>query len=180
MTAPLQVDDFHDSLSKRDTAVFYFSGHACEYENENYLVTSDEIGRHSHLRASALNAQQVLRGMQAKQTELNVMFLDCCRVFRGMTKAGGGGLAAMAPDTPSSDTQTVIGFATSPGSVAYDGDRANSLYTKHLLRHIATPGLEIDLMLRKVAGGVQDEAKSNVEVQIPYVSHTLVRSVFLA
>jgi uncharacterized caspase-like protein len=46
--------------------------------------------------------------------------------------------------------EMLIGFATAPGEVAQDGTGRNSPFTTALLKHMATPGLEIELMLKRV------------------------------
>ena len=83
----------------------------------------------------ALDANQVLDKMARANGTLNLVILDACRNnplipnFRAQIN----GLAHM--EAPSG---TLIAFATSPGSVAADGDGANSTYTKYLLANIAT------------------------------------------
>jgi len=46
-------------------------------------------------------------------------------------------------------------FATRPGGVAADGSAANGLYTSELLKHLKTPGLPVESMLKRVAAGVR-------------------------
>jgi uncharacterized caspase-like protein len=66
-------------------------------------------------------------------------------------------------------TQTVVGFACAPSTTASDGGGRNSPYSKHLLKHMPTPSLDVGLMLRRVARGVREEAS-----QVPYVNHSLI------
>ncbi|MCH9698480.1 MAG: caspase family protein [Gammaproteobacteria bacterium] len=47
---------------------------------------------------------------------------------------------------------TIIGIATSPGSVASDGD--NGLYTAHFLKNMTRPGLSIESVFKRVLQGV--------------------------
>jgi len=54
---------------------------------------------------------------------------------------------------------TLIAFSTSPGQVADDGvQQANSLYTRHLLRNLATPGVSLEQMFKRVRIGVMRES----------------------
>ncbi|MGR9053871.1 MAG: caspase family protein, partial [Gammaproteobacteria bacterium] len=60
---------------------------------------------------------------------------------------------------------TIIGFATSPGSTAADGDGANGLYTKHLLSNMREPGISIEQVFKQVLQGVNEETGGQ---QIPW------------
>jgi hypothetical protein len=54
---------------------------------------------------------------------------------------------------------TIIGFATSPGEVAYDGKGRNGIYTSALLQHIETPDCSIETMFKRVRNTVAAESK---------------------
>src|SRR5262249_17855825 len=62
-------------------------------------------------------------------------------------------------------TGTVLIFATSPGNVARDGAGRNGIYTKHLLRYMQEPDLEIGFMLRKIRTAVREETRNQ---QVPW------------
>jgi hypothetical protein len=82
------------------------------------------------------------------------------------SRAVGGGLAPVEPTS----VNTLIGFAAKAGSIALDGERANSPYTIALLNHIATPGLD----LRIAFGRVRDEVlKVTRNKQEPFVYGSL-------
>src|SRR6185312_17292577 len=49
---------------------------------------------------------------------------------------------------------TIIGFATSPGEVAYDGIGRNGTYTAALLQHIDAPDCSIETMFKRVRNTV--------------------------
>ena len=88
---------------------------------------------------------------------LNIVILDACRdnplprSFRTSSR----GLARV--EGPKG---TIIGFATSPGSVASDGEGENGVYTKHFLKHMHTAGLTIEQLFKKVLQGVNEETGS--------------------
>jgi hypothetical protein len=108
---------------------------------------------------------------QAKR--LRLVILDACRdnPFLRMrrTVAGrsiGRGLAKVEVLT----SDTAIAFAAKAGSTAADGDGANSPYTTALIRHLATPGLD----LRLAFGRVRDEVlKSTSNKQEPFLYGSL-------
>ena len=45
------------------------------------------------------------------------------------------------------------------GQTAEDGSGRNGTYTKHLLKHIATPGLNLNALFVRVAKGVEEETE---------------------
>jgi carboxyl-terminal processing protease len=83
--------------------------------------------------------------------------------FRGATPAG------LAPvEAP---LGSMVAFSTAPGGVALDnpGDR-NSLYTKHLLGAMQTPGLPVEMLFKQVRLSV---ARETGRVQVPWESSSL-------
>ena len=106
--------------------------------------------------------------MGRANSTLNLVILDACRnnPFTRSFRAQINGLAHM--EAPSG---TLIAFATSPGSVAADGDGANSTYTKHLLANIAAPGVPVEIALKRVREGVSRETLGR---QIPWESSSLM------
>jgi uncharacterized caspase-like protein len=71
----------------------------------------------------------------------------------------------------------LIAFATRPGQVAKDGSGDHSPFTAALLKHIATPNLEILDMLRRVRREVLQETNGE---QITWDNESLFGNVFLA
>jgi uncharacterized caspase-like protein len=98
----------------------------------------------------------------------NIVILDACRDNPfGNWKASSRGLADVQ-----SGTGTLIAFATAPGKVSIDGsDRSrNGLFTSYLLKYIATPNIDVDVMLRRVRDDVVNETKN---YQVPWNSSSL-------
>eukprot|EP00908_Phaeocystis_cordata_P000663 Transcript_10727.p2 GENE.Transcript_10727~~Transcript_10727.p2 ORF type:complete len:175 (+),score=59.03 Transcript_10727:283-807(+) len=154
-----------------DAALFFFAGHGCEYENDNWLISKEGWPSDDRdIPRWTLNVRSELLGqMQKAGARLTVLLLDCCRVFEGMhrsTRAGGRGLAKMEAPKGS-----VIAFACAPNAEAEDGGTGrNGVFTTHLLKHIQTPGKDVGLMLRGVVNAV-DEATGGK--QVPHVEHSL-------
>jgi uncharacterized caspase-like protein len=130
------------------TGLFYYAGHGMQVKNANYLIPVDAaIEGEDEIRYMALDANQVLDKMEQAGNRLNIVILDACRdnPFARSFRSGQTGLAQM--DAPSG---MLVAFATAPGAVAYDGEGVNGVYTKHLLRNLAIPGLPVELVLKRV------------------------------
>jgi uncharacterized caspase-like protein len=161
---------FADRL--RDTGgvgLFYYAGHGMQVKGSNYLIPVDSaIQTEDEVRYMALDANQVLDKMEQAGNRLNIVILDACRdnPFARSFRSKQGGLAQM--DAPSG---MLIAFATAPGSVAYDGDGDNGVYTKHLLRTLTIPGLPVELVLKRVREQV---ARDTDQKQIPWESSSLL------
>ena len=157
------INTFSRKLTPGSVALFYFAGHGVQMNGENYLIPVDaNIKRQSDVRYKAVNTGQVLDVMGESENNLNIVILDACRnnplprSFRSNSK----GLARL--DGPKG---TVLGFATSPGSVAADGENDNGVYTESLLKHIETPGISIEQLFKKV---LQDVDKVTNGQQTPW------------
>ena len=72
---------------------------------------------------------------------------------------------------------TLIAFATAPGKVALDGSGANSPFTAALIRHIGTPGIELQQMLTRVRA---DVVATTANKQVPWGNSSLLGEVYLA
>jgi len=87
-----------------------------------------------------------------------MIILDACRSipFSSGTRGAGEGLAEIKPPTG-----TIIAFATSPGSVAFDGEGENGVYTTELVKQMNKAQRVEDLFMQtrlgveKVTGGRQ-------------------------
>ncbi len=87
-----------------------------------------------------------------------------------LTSAAGGGAPnaetaalidnvarGLAPIEPAENV--LVAFAAAAGTTANDGQGRNSPYTGALLRHVETPGLEINYLFRNVHDDVLEETK---------------------
>src|SRR5262249_15210125 len=137
---------------------------------ENYLipVDADIPNKEKQIQQMAIAANDILTKMETAKTRLNLIFLDACRDNPFPTRSVARGLAKMELPTGSG---TMVIFATNPGNVAQDGEGRNGTYTKHLLRYINNPGLEIGQMLRQIRAAVMEETKGQ---QIPWDSNSMV------
>jgi hypothetical protein len=150
------VDEFSRKLGGgNQVALFYYAGHGVQLGADNYLIPTDiSISRQSDVRYKAANVGQILAAMGEAGDNLNIVILDACRdnpLPRSFRSAARGLARVEGPKG------TVIGFATSPGSVALDGEGDNGVYTKHLLENIQKPGLSIEQVFKEVLRGVNEE-----------------------
>src|SRR6202140_750775 len=166
--------DFADRARDADVAVVYYAGHGIEVEGTNYLIPVDAaLERDIDVYNEAFPLDRILVTIEpAKQ--LRLVILDACRdnpFARTMrrtigSRAIGRGLAKGEPNSPN----TLIAFASKAGSTAFDGDNKLSPFTAALVKHIATPGLD----LRKAFGFVRDDVLKNTSYkQEPYVYGSL-------
>ena len=166
--------DFSDKARDADVAVVYFAGHGIEVDGANYVIPVDAaLERDLDVYDEAFSLDRILATIEpAKQ--LRLVILDACRLnpFAKTMKrtigsrAVGRGLARVEPNSPN----TLIAFASKADSIASDGDSKNSPFTSALVKHIATPGLD----LRKAFGFVRDDVlRSTSNRQEPYVYGSL-------
>src|SRR5882762_8646843 len=166
--------DFSDKARDADVAVVYFAGHGIEVDGANYVIPVDAaLERDLDVYDEAFSLDRIVARVEpAKQLSLGV--LDACQhnTFAKTMKrtigsrAIGRGLARVEPNSPN----TLIAFASKADSIASDGDSKNSPFTSALVKHIATPGLD----LRKAFGFVRDDVlRSTSNRQEPYVYGSL-------
>src|SRR4030088_3209099 len=72
---------------------------------------------------------------------------------------------------------TLIAFATGPGQTALDGQEGtNSPFTRALIAHITTPGVEIQQAMTEVRAQVNEETNKG---QLPWGHTNLIGAVYL-
>jgi carboxyl-terminal processing protease len=170
------------SLSARNARVrvVFYAGHGVQVKGRNYLLPVDtEIRGEDEMPAKSADLNELLERLGSQQG-INIVILDACRnnpfsgavimgpdgrrlKFRGATPAG------LAPvDAP---LGSMIAFSTAPGGVALDNpNEKNSLYTKHLLGAMQTPGLPVEMLFKQVRLAV---ARETGRVQVPWESSSL-------
>jgi WD40 repeat protein len=159
---------FGDDLRGGGVGLFYFSGHALQVRGRNYLLpVRATIQREDEIVYRTVDMGQVLDKMETARNRVNIVILDACRnnPFGREYRSVQPGLAVV--DAPSN---TLIGFATAPGSVASDGAGVNGLYTHHLLGALAEPGLRLEDAMKKVRSAVRLESAGR---QVPWESTSL-------
>ena len=156
--------DFGLKAEGADMAVVYYAGHGVQVAGENYLLPVDAtLERERDLLYEALPLNLVM-GEVAQAQKLGLVIIDACRdnplaeqLRRVLgpirSRLVGDGLARM--DNLPSDT--MVAFATRPGEVAVDGNGSHSPYTAALLKHMEEPGLELNLLFRKVRDTVLED-----------------------
>lgn len=189
---------FRSRLRDGSEAVVYYAGHGVRIGSRNYLLpVSVAPSSVDELVAQSIDAQLLINVMNDSGAKLNIVMLDACRnnpfdqigsdqteriasralsigasrdaVMQGLEAlkdTGDGGLAEMS----AGQTETLISFATAPGSVALDGDGRHSPYTQAIADNIDEPGLEIGQLFRRVRGDVRADTDGN---QITWTTSTL-------
>ncbi|MFZ5731781.1 MAG: caspase family protein [Pseudomonadota bacterium] len=166
--------DFSDMARDSDVAVIYYAGHGIEVDGNNYVLPVDALlERDADVYDEALALERLLVTIEPAR-KLRLIILDACRdnpfaktMKRVLgTRAVTRGFAKVEPASPN----TLVAFAAKAGSTAADGDGRNSPFTAALVRHIATPGLD----LRKAFGFVRDEVMQQTSNrQEPFVYGSL-------
>lgn len=167
-TMRMALREFEQQLSqRRGVGLFYYAGHGVQLKGQNYLIpVGVDIHQEFEIPDEGVDADAVLRAMEAAGNGFNIVILDACRNNPFVRSLGSRGLARM--DGP---VGTFIAYATGPGAVSQDGGgNRNSPYTRHLLQTIGTPGLSLEQVFKQVLIGVEQETGGT---QIPWVASSL-------
>jgi formylglycine-generating enzyme required for sulfatase activity len=158
----LAVREFASGLNPGDVALFYFSGHGISVEGENFLLPVNFAAEmEADVRYQSLSASRVRDLLKGRNVRLSILILDACRSnpFRN-ARSSAGGLSGM------SGAGAFIAFAADEGRTADDNPKErNGLFTKHLLRELATPGLGLEQLFTRVRTKVYEESQGK---QIPF------------
>jgi hypothetical protein len=162
------VEQFQSQIAPGDEVLFFYAGHAVQFNDRNYLLPVDvKVESEDDVAVSSLDLDDLLQGLSRTKAKSLIVILDACRdnPFGERVPIRQHGLSQ-----PSVPPSTLIVYSTAPGEVANDGDGRNGMFTKHLLKHIATPGLSVEVMLKRVRNDVMADTS---EAQVPWDSSTL-------
>jgi tetratricopeptide (TPR) repeat protein len=156
------LKEFGDIAEGAEWALVFFAGHGMEMNGVTYLVPSDAaLKRDTHVPDETISLTQVQVKVDAA-TKLGLVILDSCRnnpflerMIRGVgaTRGIGGGSRGLAEVEP--EGNVLVAYSAKAGTTALDGAGANSPFTEAMLNHIEEPGLEINLLFRKVRDDVR-------------------------
>lgn len=194
----LALIDFGNAAKTADKAVIFYAGHGVEIDGKNWLIPVDaEIKSELDVYAEAINLETLI-DISVMPKLIGLVILDACRndpfaasnaaASRSLSKNAkdtgkGSKSAAKKPAEPANPTEpaarglvpvevndnVLVAFAAAAGTTANDGAGRNSPYSGSLLRHVETPGLEINYVFRNVHDDVVHETKT----QEPAVYGTL-------
>lgn len=173
--------DFSIRATQSEVRLLFYAGHGIQAKGRNYLLPVDtEPQSENEITAKTADVGEFIDRLSAIKQGLNIVVLDACRVnpfaggviagpdgrrlkFRGLTPTG------LAPlDAP---VGTLVAFSTAPNGVALDGPTGqHSIYAKHLLAQLPTPGLPVEQLFKRVRIGVAEETQ---RVQVPWESSSL-------
>lgn len=129
--------------------LFYYAGHGIEVGGTNYLIPVDaDIRAEDEVRFASISIDLVLSKMESARNGTNLIILDACR--DNPLPASSRSSATRGLATVDAPTGSMVIYATAPGDVALDGQGRNGVFTSALLEHMATPGLDVELMIRRV------------------------------
>jgi hypothetical protein len=178
---------FGNAAQTADQAVIYFAGHGVEIDGKNWLIPVDaELKSEIDVYAEAINLETLI-DISVMPKVVGLVVLDACRnnpftAARARTPSGasapanhanksaGGGAATLPAKNPTDGASrglapvevsdnVLVAFAAAAGTVASDGSGRNSPYSGSLLRHVETPGLEINYLFRVVHDDVIKETR---------------------
>ncbi len=169
------LKDFGDRAQGAEWAVVFFAGHGLEMNGTNYLVPVDaQLKRDAHVADEALSLDSVQAKVDAA-SKFGLIILDACRNnpfiasmarTRGATRSVGQGLATIADP----EGNVLVAFAAKHGTVAEDGAGQHSPFTAALLAHLEEPGLEVNILFRKIRDAVRTSTQRR---QDPFVYGSL-------
>jgi tetratricopeptide (TPR) repeat protein len=150
---------FARKIDKADTALVFYAGHGLQHNGINYLVPVDaRIEDEADLR-KLFNLAQVIDDLQSA-ARVRILIVDACRdnnvVQQLARRSPATRAAALTRGLARIDGAdgTLIAFATQPNRVAADGAGRNSPFTRALLKHMVTPGLELRTLMTRVRAEV--------------------------
>ena len=171
-----KLKEFERATEGASAALFFYAGHASQYQGKNYLTPidatelKDELDYKRHIELN----KDVMDSMRSRT---RLVFLDACRdnpldrQFKSRTTGSSSNSRGLAR-VEWQDNGSYIAYATAPGYLAEDGPPdGNSPFTAALLEHIGTQGISVSDMMIKVRKSVLLETQDK---QRPWEASSLL------
>ena len=167
--------EFGEKAKNYDAALFYYAGHGVQSKGVNYFIPVDaELRAENEIQYECINVNRILDKLESSHCKTKIMILDACRNnpferswHRGISERG---LSVMnAPEG------IFIAYATSPGSVALDGNSRNSPYTEALIKMLDVPNLSLENFFKNVLREVKRKTNGK---QTPWIASSFDGSFY--
>ena len=168
------LKEFSRAAAAAEVAIVFYAGHGIEVDGSNFLVPVDAaLANDMDVEWEAIPLDLVSRSVE-RASGLRLIVLDACRDNpfaakmrrSGASRSVGRGLARMQL----AHQGLLVAYAAAEGDVASDGSGRNSPYSKALLEHLETPGLEVRVLFGRVRDTVMATTKND---QQPYTYGSL-------
>ena len=168
-----RIGEFATLVRDADVALVYFAGHGSTFGDIPYVVPVDARYRSLEQVPYELVQIEMLVGELRRAKGIRIAILDACRdneaeadlKRREVQKRGGvlsRGLGKLA-----NVEGLIVAYATQHLTTADDGvPGRNSPFTASLVANIATPGLDVTAMFRKVGREVLDKTRGRQRPEI--------------
>lgn len=163
------------AAGRNATGLFFYAGHGIQTRGTNYLIpVGAAIQAEADVDLESVAADAVLLQMEEAGSATNIVILDACRnmPLTRSFRSGARGLARMEAPNGS-----FVAYSTAPGSVAADGDGANSPFVLALSREIGRRGKPIEVIFRDVRRAVLETTGGK---QTPWDSSSLISPFYFA
>jgi uncharacterized caspase-like protein len=175
----LALQQFARLATGADVALFFYAGHAMQHHGRNYLMPIDaELEDEISLPYQMVMLETVQSAIN-RATGVKIMILDACRnnpVANRLIRSISGPTRDMGSMRGLARVEKaegmVVAYATGASEVAEDGRSRNSPYSSALLKRLQEPGLEVEMMFRRVAQDVtaQTNGRQRPETVISLLS----------
>ena len=172
------IGEFVAKIQSQDLVLFYFAGHGCQFEDENYLLPAGysydySVIEREYIQKHSIRAQYIHHKIKAKKPQVTLFILDCCRTYvRTRSDQNQRGLAAIK-----GSSESLIAFSCGFGQGAIDDTQnsRNGIFTGYLLRYLTEPQYDIDKVLELVTRDMQSKG-----FPLPWRASCLAQKVYLA
>jgi hypothetical protein len=143
------LNKFSSHLNSCEVALFFFAGHGMQIDGKNYLTAIDtNFDKEIDAKFSSLPLDKVIEVMEKGSNQTDIIMLDACRNNPYERRWRGADSRGLAPVY--APKGMIIGYATSPGQFASDGDGKNGAYTEAFLKHVTTSDITIEDLFKRV------------------------------
>lgn len=163
------IISFSDKAKDSDVSLFYYSGHAFQYEGRDYLIPLIDKDDFGLVNKNCTSLEWIIKLLKDAGIKDNILILDACRSAPSLKIALNKGFSQNTGLAV--ERGICIVYATQSNSEAYEGKGNNSPFMKAILSGLSSDDISLDdLFIKKVRWEVQALTESK---QIPVIISNL-------
>lgn len=179
-----KVNSFIMSIKPNDFVIFYFSGYALKWRDQNFLLScdNDKIITMSSVQRYGINAQAVIDDIASRNPQVVIFLFDCCGLHLSSNKTSTITFNNQETNHLSemiATDKTIIGFAFAVTKESCDQSKMvnRGLFTKCFIQHMKKSGVNIETCINIALRDVLDKTNHTQQV---FRSSRFFGEIFLA
>jgi hypothetical protein len=151
------LSQFARTAQNADSALFFYAGHAMQYQETNYLLPVDaRLKDEASIRSETISVDDI-RSTLERTNGPKILILDACRSnsqLERLARRNPGAFSTRGLARMNTTEDMVVAYSSEPDQSALDGAGSSSPFTTALVKRLKEPDTDIETVFGQVRADV--------------------------